>query len=58
MTQEVARWSFPGGAVGRRRAACRLVNPDLFFAEAPADVEVAKALCVDCPSVRHAWPVR
>ncbi|TDQ54717.1 WhiB family transcriptional regulator [Actinorugispora endophytica] len=27
---------------------CRL-QPDLFFAEAPADVEAAKALCVDCP---------
>ena len=27
---------------------CR-VNPDLFFAEAPADVEAAKALCRDCP---------
>ena len=28
---------------------CRLVDPDLFFAETPADVEVAKALCEDCP---------
>ena len=28
---------------------CRLVDPDLFFAETPADVEQAKALCVDCP---------
>jgi WhiB family redox-sensing transcriptional regulator len=28
---------------------CRLVDPDLFFAEAPADVEEAKALCLDCP---------
>ncbi|GLU46754.1 WhiB family transcriptional regulator [Nocardiopsis ansamitocini] len=24
-------------------------QPDLFFAEAPADVEAAKALCADCP---------
>ncbi len=28
---------------------CRLVNPDLFFAESPADVEEAKALCLACP---------
>jgi WhiB family redox-sensing transcriptional regulator len=24
-------------------------NPDLWFADAPADLERAKALCVDCP---------
>jgi WhiB family transcriptional regulator, redox-sensing transcriptional regulator len=28
---------------------CRLVDPDLFFAESPADVEEAKALCRECP---------
>jgi WhiB family redox-sensing transcriptional regulator len=28
---------------------CREVDPDLFFAESPADVESAKALCADCP---------
>jgi WhiB family redox-sensing transcriptional regulator len=28
---------------------CRLVDPDLFFAESPADVEAAKALCRECP---------
>ena len=28
---------------------CRQVDPELFFAEAPADVEAAKALCLDCP---------
>ncbi len=27
-------------------------DPELFFAESPADVEYAKALCGDCP-VRH-----
>ena len=27
--------------------ACR-TDPELFFAEAPADVELAKALCGDC----------
>ncbi|HVE62261.1 MAG TPA: WhiB family transcriptional regulator [Mycobacteriales bacterium] len=28
---------------------CFRTEPDLFFAESPADVELAKALCVDCP---------
>ena len=28
---------------------CHLVDPDLFFAESPVDVERAKALCTDCP---------
>lgn len=28
---------------------CWTVDPDLFFAESPADVEAAKALCVGCP---------
>jgi WhiB family transcriptional regulator, redox-sensing transcriptional regulator len=33
----------------RQVLPCHLVDPDLFFAESPADVERAKALCVDCP---------
>jgi WhiB family redox-sensing transcriptional regulator len=28
---------------------CRLVDPEVFFAESPVDVENAKALCRDCP---------
>jgi WhiB family redox-sensing transcriptional regulator len=28
---------------------CRLNDPELFFAESPADVELAKALCRTCP---------
>ena len=28
---------------------CRVNNPELWFAESPADAERAKALCVDCP---------
>ncbi|MGA8210479.1 MAG: WhiB family transcriptional regulator [Nocardioidaceae bacterium] len=28
---------------------CRQENPELFFAETPADVEAAKALCLGCP---------
>lgn len=28
---------------------CRSVEPELFFAESPADVELAKSVCTDCP---------
>ena len=28
---------------------CRLVDPEVFFAEQPADVEYAKSLCRECP---------
>lgn len=28
---------------------CWSEDPDLFFAESPADVELAKALCTGCP---------
>nr|WP_239579082.1 WhiB family transcriptional regulator [Microlunatus panaciterrae] len=28
---------------------CRLVDPEVFFAESPLDVEHAKALCQSCP---------
>jgi WhiB family redox-sensing transcriptional regulator len=28
---------------------CRVNNPELWFAELPADVEFAKALCQTCP---------
>lgn len=30
-------------------APCQRQNPELWFAESPADVERAKALCADCP---------
>ncbi len=28
---------------------CRVSDPELYFAESPTDVELAKALCQDCP---------
>jgi len=28
---------------------CRRFDPDLWFAESPAELELAKSLCVDCP---------
>jgi WhiB family transcriptional regulator, redox-sensing transcriptional regulator len=30
---------------------CRVGDPDLWFAEAPADLERAKALCTTCPVI-------
>jgi WhiB family transcriptional regulator, redox-sensing transcriptional regulator len=28
---------------------CLTVDPELFFAESPGDVETAKAMCAECP---------
>jgi WhiB family redox-sensing transcriptional regulator len=39
----------PAGASRREALPCHTVNPDLWFAESPADVETAKALCGPCP---------
>jgi WhiB family transcriptional regulator, redox-sensing transcriptional regulator len=36
------------GAVGRQ-LPCLSNDPELFFAESPADVEAAKRLCQECP---------
>jgi WhiB family transcriptional regulator, redox-sensing transcriptional regulator len=33
----------------RRPLPCRVEDPDLWFAETPAQLETAKALCADCP---------
>jgi WhiB family redox-sensing transcriptional regulator len=41
------------GEVDETKLPCRMNDPELFFAEAPADVEFAKSLCRDCP-VRQA----
>ena len=45
----VAFRSFTTPYPGPPDLPCRLVDPDLFFAESPADVEAAKALCMECP---------
>jgi WhiB family transcriptional regulator, redox-sensing transcriptional regulator len=37
------------GAVDHELLPCRVNDPELWFAESPADVEFAKTLCVDCP---------
>lgn len=36
-----------------RPLPCWEVDPDLFFAESPDDVETAKAVCRDCPLRRE-----
>lgn len=33
----------------KERLPCRVNDPELWFAEAPADLEFAKVLCGDCP---------
>ncbi len=35
--------------VDRTVLPCRVEDPELWFAEAPAQLEEAKALCTDCP---------
>jgi WhiB family transcriptional regulator, redox-sensing transcriptional regulator len=39
--------------VPRPTLPCHAYDPDLWFAEAPADLERAKALCADCPVRRQ-----
>jgi WhiB family transcriptional regulator, redox-sensing transcriptional regulator len=36
-------------SVMSRELPCRVNDPELFFAESPADVEQAKSLCRPCP---------
>jgi WhiB family redox-sensing transcriptional regulator len=33
----------------RRPLPCRVEDPELWFAESPAQLELAKVLCTDCP---------
>ena len=43
----------PPGPIGRRAPVglpCQVNDPDLWFADAPADLEFAKTLCSDCPA--------
>lgn len=39
----------PAAIGAEEQLPCRVNDPELFFAETPTDVELAKALCVDCP---------
>lgn len=38
-----------GRGVSAQCLPCRSNDPELFFAESPADVEYAKSLCQTCP---------
>ncbi|MGH3716683.1 MAG: WhiB family transcriptional regulator [Micromonosporaceae bacterium] len=40
---------FDGAVEAGRTLPCRQYDPDLWFAEVPAELEVAKTLCGDCP---------
>ncbi|GAA5024522.1 WhiB family transcriptional regulator [Actinopolymorpha pittospori] len=39
--------------VAEAELPCRASDPELFFAESPADVEFAKAICQACPIRRE-----
>jgi hypothetical protein len=49
-------YAVPGGQVDEERLPCRRENPELFFAETPQDVEVAKALCQAARCAPSVWP--
>ena len=50
LTSDVAVLPADTAAAGLDTALpCWTEDPDLWFAESPADVEAAKALCVPCP---------
>ena len=38
-----------GGKPADEQLPCRVNDPELFFADSPADVEYAKTLCAACP---------
>ena len=42
-------YAVPAAEIDVEQLPCRRENPELFCAETPQDVEVAKALCLDCP---------
>jgi len=43
----------PAGAAATEELPCRTSDPELFFAESPADVEFAKSICTACPIRRE-----
>lgn len=48
-TEGTDLWSLGGTLDAGADLPCRQNPADLWFAEAPEDVEAAKALCADCP---------
>ncbi len=45
--------STSGSGVDEEQLPCRRDDPELWFAETPTDVELAKALCQECPVRRE-----
>jgi WhiB family transcriptional regulator, redox-sensing transcriptional regulator len=46
-------FAFTADRVDEEQLPCRRENPELFFAETPHDVELAKTLCQTCPVRRE-----
>jgi WhiB family redox-sensing transcriptional regulator len=53
MSTTVLDTLIPSVGVDEEQLPCHREDPELFFAESPSDVELAKALCGGCP-VREA----
>ncbi len=49
MTLSVLDAPLAGEETCTQELPCRSSDPELFFAESPVDVELAKALCRTCP---------
>jgi WhiB family transcriptional regulator, redox-sensing transcriptional regulator len=49
MTLSVLDAVVASGTSSSTELPCRSEDPELFFAESPADVELAKSLCSTCP---------
>ncbi len=49
MTLSVLDAPLAGEETCAQELPCRSSDPELFFAESPVDVELAKALCRTCP---------
>lgn len=47
-TLETLEAAWPGAFLADA-LPCRVADADLWFAEAPAELELAKALCAECP---------
>jgi WhiB family redox-sensing transcriptional regulator len=48
-TNIVERSTLESHGLDESQLPCRVNDPELYFAESPGDVELAKALCLDCP---------
>lgn len=49
MSTNVIEGPIKGAALDESELPCRNEDPELYFAESPSDVELAKAMCRTCP---------